>query len=77
MAAALREVREPWWRRRVGVRVGTLAASLLVTALLIGASWMARPSHEDAPRARASLTPPRPDRVLYFERGVDWKETGS
>ena len=68
---------EGWWRRSVRVRMPLLAAAAVIAVVLAGAPWMLRaPAGEDAP-STTHLAPPTPDRVLHFERGVDWNEAGS
>jgi hypothetical protein len=66
-----------WWDRAVSVRLPVLAAAGILAVFLAGAPWVLRLQPRGDSVSSGQLAPPPPDRVLHFERGVDWQEVGS
>ncbi len=71
LRARLDPARRPWWRRGVLVPAPALAAAL---ACVLAAALLLESLAPGLRAPQATDVPPAPDRVLYFEEGVDWTQ---
>ena len=59
---------EPWWRRVIPIPMPALAAAAVAAMALVAWIGLTDPSTVDLVAG-----PPKPDRIVHFEPGVDWK----